>query len=276
VRDDRTNALVRVRNFYGTLHVTQVDDETLHAITRTLYHGVIMHGRQVFRADLRTEPTTYYARESGVGLALDLCCDGRPRRIGVIGLGSGTMAAYGKAGDVFRFYDINPAVEPIARAYFTYLRDSKAHIDVVTGDARVSLAAEPPQRYDVLVIDAFSGDAIPVHLITSQALDLYRRHLTPNGIVAFHVSNRFLELPPVVEQLAQHAGLKTAFISSGNDSARDVNTSDWVLVTADEAFLSRPEIADARVDITVPRRLRLWTDDYNSLLPVLRMSGSDM
>ena len=171
VRDDRTNALVRVRNFYGTLHVTQVDDDAVHAITRTLYHGVIMHGREVFRTDLRTTPTTYYAHESGVGLALDLCCDDRPRRIGVIGLGSGTMAAYGRAGDVFRFYDINPAVEPIARTYFTYLRDSKAQIEVVTGDARVSLAAEAPQRYDVLVIDAFSGDAIPVHLITAQALD---------------------------------------------------------------------------------------------------------
>lgn len=275
VRDDRTNALVRVRNFYGTLHVTQVDDEDLHATTRTLYHGVIMHGRQVFRADLRTLPTTYYAHASGVGLALDLCCDHRPRRVGVIGLGSGTIAAYGRAGDVFRFYDINPAVEPIARTYFTYLRDSPATIDVVTGDARVSLAAEAPQRYDVLVIDAFSGDAIPVHLITAQALDLYRRHLTPNGIVAFHVSNRFLELPPVVEQLARHAGLKTAFISSGSVSSQDVNTSDWVLVTADDAFLSLPEVADVREDITVPRRLRLWTDDYNSLLPVLRMSGSD-
>jgi len=275
VRDDRTNALVRVRNFYGTLHVTQVDDEELHAITRTLYHGVIMHGREVFRTDLRTLPTTYYAHESGVGLALDLCCDERPRRVGIIGLGAGTIAAYGRPGDVFRFYDINPAVEPITRAYFTYVRDSRARIEVVTGDARVSLAEESPQRYDVLVIDAFSGDAIPVHLITSQALELYRRHLTPGGIVAFHVSNRFLDLPPVVEQLARHAGLKTAFISSASNAAQDVNTSDWVLVTANEAFLSQPAVAEGRVEITIPRRLRLWTDDYNSLLPVLRMSGSD-
>jgi len=167
------------------------------------------------------------------------------------------------------------AVEPITRAYFTYVRDSRARIEVVTGDARVSLAEESPQRYDVLVIDAFSGDAIPVHLITAQALELYRRHLTPNGIVAFHVSNRFLDLPPVVEQLARHAGLKTAFITSATNAAQDVNTSDWVLVTANEAFLSQPAVAEGREEITIPRRLRLWTDDYNSLLPVLRMSGTD-
>jgi spermidine synthase len=255
--------------------VTQVVDTERHATVRTLYHGVIEHGQEVFRQDLREMPSTYYGRNSGVGLAMDLCCDDRPRRIGVIGLGTGTMAAYGRAGDVIRFYDINPAVEPVARTYFTYVRDSPAHVDVVNDDARVSLAEEPPQRYDVIVLDAFSGDAIPVHLITIQALELYRRHLATGGIVAFHISNRYLSLGPVVQQLADEAGMAAAFISSDEDVPRDVFSSDWVLVTDNARFLARPEVAGARSTIKMPRGLRLWTDDYNSLLPILRVRDAD-
>jgi hypothetical protein len=263
--------LVRTRNFYGTLRVSQsVADGFYHATVRTLFNGIIEHGQQVFRVDLGHEPTTYYGRASGIGLALEHCCGDRPRRIGVIGLGTGTIAAYGRPGDVIRFYDINPAVEPIARRYFTYLRDSPARTEIVIGDARVSLSNEPPQNFDVIAVDAFTGDAIPVHLLTTQTLELYRRHLRPNGIVAFHVSNHFLDLGPVVEQLATHAGLKTAFITSGNDRARDLDSADWVLVTADENFLLNPAIARAREAITIPPRLRLWTDDYNSLIPILR------
>jgi hypothetical protein len=270
---DRVNALLRVRNFYGTLHVTQVSDPRYHAEVRTLYNGVIEHGQQVFNTNLGMSPTTYYGHVSGVGLALDFCCDDRPRRVGVIGLGTGTLAAYGEPGDVFRFYELNPAVELIARNTFAYLRNSAAKIDIVMGDARLSLASEPPQRYDVLAIDAFSGDAIPVHLLTSQALELYRRHMQPNGIIAFHVSNRFLDLAPVVEQLAQHAGLKTAFISSDDDAVLDLDSSDWVLVTSNEAFLNQADVASGHQAITIPSGLHRWTDDYNSLLPVLRRSS---
>ena len=262
--------LVRVRNFYGTLRVSQSTSAYYKATVRTLFNGIIEHGQQVFRVDLDRTPTTYYGRSSGVGLALDNCCGNRPRRIGVIGLGTGPIAAYGRPADVIRFYDINPAVEPIARHYFTYVRDSPARTEVVVGDARVSLAGEAPQGFDVLAVDAFTGDAIPVHLLTSQALVLYRRHLTPRGIIAFHVSNHFLDLAPVVEQLARHAGLKTVLVSSGNDSAHDLDSADWVLVTADESFVTNPIIARARETITVPRGLRRWTDDYNSLLPILR------
>lgn len=273
VREDRVNALLRVRNFYGALHVTQVNDARYHATVRTLYNGVIEHGQQVFSTTLGTSPTTYYGHPSGVGLALDLCCGEGPRRIGVIGLGTGTLAAYGRPGDVIRFYELNPAVERIARNVFAYIRNSPAKVDIVMGDARLSLAAEPPQRYDVLAIDAFSGDAIPVHLLTAQALDLYRRQLQPQGIIAFHVSNRFLDLAPVVEQLAEDAGLKTAFISSDDDTPNDLDSADWVLVTANESFLSQPNVASARQPITIPPRLHRWTDDYNSLLPVLRRSA---
>ena len=275
VRSDRINVLRRVRNFYGTLYVTTVKDKADGAVVRTLYHGVITHGRQIFRQYLKGVPGTYYGHISGVGLALDHCCGNRPRRVAVIGLGTGTMAAFGRSGDVIRFYDINPAVEPIARGYFTYLRGSPARIEVVNGDARVSLANEAPQNYDVIAVDAFSGDAIPVHLITEQALALYRRHLTPNGVVAFHISNRYLDLGPVVEQLARAAGMKAAFISSGDDPDQDVWTSDWVLVTADSGLLASPEIASVTDTVSVPPRLRLWTDDYNSLLPILRLRAKE-
>ena len=171
---------------------------------------------------------------------------------------------------MFRFYEINPLMEGIARNAFTYLRESAAKIEIIPGDARISLAGEAPQRYDVLVVDAFSGDAIPVHLLTTEALELYRRHLQPSGIIAFHVSNHFLDLAPLVEQQAEHEGWKTALIISPDDDERAAYSSDWVLVTADTEFLSRPEIRKAQQPITMPRGLRLWTDDYNSLLPILK------
>ena len=270
VRSDR-GAMVRVRNFYGTVHVTHAHEPPKAAV-RSLLHGVIVHGRQVFRDDWRRVPITYYARTSGVGLALDQCCRNRPRRIGVIGLGAGTVAAYGTPGDTIRFYEINRAVEDIARSYFTYLGDSPAVIQIVRGDARVSLAAEPPQRYDVLIVDAFSGDAIPAHLLTVQALEVYRRHLAPGGIVAFHVSNHFLALAAVVEQLARNAGMQAVRVVNRRDFTRQVLDSEWILVTANADFLANREVVLARVPIDVPAGLRLWTDDYTSLFPIIKLS----
>jgi SAM-dependent methyltransferase len=267
---DRSHVRASERNFYGTLQVTQVNDFRYRTVVRQLMNGIIEHGDQIFRADLFNEPTTYYGRSSGVGLAVRLCCPQGGRRIGVIGLGTGTMAAYGEPGDLIRFYDINPAVEPIARNYFSYLKNSKAKVDVVTGDARISLAAEPPQEYDVLVIDAFSSDAIPVHLITAEALALYRRHLSPRGVVAFHVSNRYLALAGVVQQLADNAKMSAVLIANGNDEKRGVYSSDWVLVTSNQTLVDALSLSKDREKITVPPGLKLWTDDYNSLLPILK------
>ena len=270
VRKERA-AIVRVRNFYGTLRVTHAHEPPKAAV-RSLYHGVIVHGRQVMQDDWRRVPITYYARTSGLGLALDRCCGNRPRRIGVIGLGSGTVAAYGNPGDTIRFYEIDGAVENIARSNFTYLGDTPAFTQVVRGDARVSLGAEPPQRYDVLVVDAFSGDAIPAHLVTVQALEVYRRHLAPGGIVAFHVSNRFLSLAPMVDRLASNAGMQAVRVVDREDRARQVLASEWVLVTANAEFLDDREVILARVPVDVLAGLRLWTDDYSSLLPIMKLS----
>lgn len=270
LENDHVDTIKRVRNFYGTLQVVQIRNIAFDATSRTLYNGSISHGREVFREDLAHAPTSYYGRPSGVGFALDLCCATRPRRIGVIGLGAGTIAAYGRAGDHIRFYDINPAVEDIARHQFAYLRGSSANIDVVIGDARVSLASESPQHYDLIVVDAFSGDAIPVHLITLEALEVYRRHLAPGGIVAFHVSNRHLDLKPVVAQIAARAGMAAAHIANAADEQRDVWPSDWMLVTNNSAFLAMKEVVQASDAVTIPSTLRLWTDDYNSLLPIFK------
>jgi hypothetical protein len=270
VRSDGA-AIARVRNFYGTVRVVHAHEEG-KADVRSLYHGVIVHGRQVYKIDLRRVPNTYYARESGVGLALDQCCPNRPRRVGVIGLGVGTLAVYGNAGDTIRFYEINRAVEDIAKSMFTYIGDSPALMQLVRGDARVSLAAEPPQRYDVLVVDAFSGDAVPAHLLTAEALAIYRRHLAPGGIIAFHVSNRFLTLAPVVAQLAGNAGMQAVRVISTEDLTRQFLHSEWVLVTANAEFLANPAVVSARQPIDVPPGLRLWTDDYSSLFPIIHVS----
>jgi SAM-dependent methyltransferase len=271
VHIDRESSIYRVRNFYGTLRVDEKTNAFFSAPVRNLTHGIIEHGREVFRADLVDQPTTYYGKSSGVGIAIQLCCPDHARRIGVIGLGTGTIAAFGRAGDVIRFYDLNPAVEAVARNLFTYVRHSKATIEVVPGDARVSMIHEPPQRYDVIAVDAFSGDAIPVHLITSEALELYKKHLAPGGVVAFHVSNRYLRLAAVVQQIAEHAGMSATDIHTEDDDPHAVFGAEWVLVTNDSALTAAFKVSADTQDIAVPAGLRRWTDDYNSLLPILRV-----
>jgi spermidine synthase len=269
VQDHQKNTIVLVRSFYGALRVTETRNPADGDINRTLYHGTIEHGDQYLSDDWRKVPTTYYAEDSGVGLALNFCCAGRPRRVGIIGLGAGTVAAYGRAGDVFRFYEINPLVERIAHTFFTYLRESEARIEIVPGDARLSLAQEPPQQYDVIVVDAFSGDAIPVHLVTTQAIALYQRHLRPGGILAFHVSNQFLDLVPVVKQQADHAGLSAVWIATADNEDTGEYGADWVLITSNKDFLAQREVVAGQEKITSKPGLRLWTDDYSSLLRIL-------
>jgi SAM-dependent methyltransferase len=260
---------IAVRNFYGSLRVRESLAAYPGAILRTLTNGSIQHGTQIFSPELRRTPTTYYAEDSGVGLALRFCCKDRPRNIGVVGLGVGTIAAYGRAGDRIRFYEINPAVIPIARNVFTYLRESGAQISVVEGDARSSLSGEPPQNFDVLAVDAFSGDAIPIHLLTTQAVTLYKRNLAPGGILAFHVSNRHVDLEPEIALLGAAAGMDVRTVTSAESEQRDEFVSTWVLLTTDSGFFDHPEVARAVHLPGANSRLRLWTDDYSSLLPIL-------
>jgi hypothetical protein len=265
------DTMVAVRNFYASLRVTQDLFSYPGATVRTLMNGSIQHGTQIFGTnELRHTPTTYYTSNSGVGLALRFCCGDRTRRIGVIGLGAGTVAAYGRSGDEIRFYEINPAVPIIAQNTFTYIRESAAKVQIVEGDARTSLARESPQHYNVLVVDAFSGDSIPIHLLTTEALALYRSHLTPRGILAFHVSNRHVDLAPAIGLLAASAGMQARRISSGSTQQPGEYSATWMLVTADPDFFAQREVsAVARLPEARPG-LKVWTDDYSALLPLTR------
>jgi len=235
-------------------------------------NGRIRHGMQMMEsAERRRIPTTYYGVDSGVGVALRNCCVGRAKSVGVIGLGAGTVAAYGEAGDRFAFYEINPLVEPVARNLFTYLQDSGAAVSVVDGDGRAMLSREAPQGFDVLVVDAFSGDAIPLHLLTREAMEVYRRQLAPGGVVAFHVSNSYLNLAPVIARLADAAGMTARVVESDEVPAEGAYRATWVLVSGDAGFFARPGVGGAATEIERQPGLRIWTDDYSGLLPVLRL-----
>jgi hypothetical protein len=267
IRGYHKDTLVMTRSFYGSLRV--VESIRGGAKTRTLYHGIVQHGAQYLDPAKRDEPTTYFGPDSGAGLVLRYCCDG-PKRVGIIGLGAGTLAAYGKPGDVFQFYEINPQVTELAKSRFTFLSDSKASVSVVTGDARLSLEREAAPPFDVFIADAFSGDAIPVHLLTNEAFDLYLRHMKPSGILAVHISNNYLDLAPVVAQLASVHGLTARMVRTPKDETHLYSRAEWILMTRDAAFFTRPEIAGSAKIIEERPGLRLWTDDYNNLLQVLR------
>ena len=270
VRQYDDDAVALMRNFYGTLRVRESHLPPQSDTDRQLLNGTIEHGAEWFAPQFRGLPLTYYAENSGLGLAMRLCCGSGHKRVGVIGLGTGTVAAYGNAGDTIRFYEINPPVERLARHWFTFLHDSPAQIDVVLGDARLSLAAETPQHFNVIVIDAFSGDAIPVHLLTREALALYRRHLQPDGIVAFHVSNQYIDLEPVIAGIARDAGLSAVSVHSHGDDQNGLYYADWILVTSNQSFLAQPEIVNSAFPAHLRADVRVWTDNYSSVFPLLK------
>jgi hypothetical protein len=268
VRTTRQGTVAMMRNFYGALRIQEFKAGRLLPY-RSLLHGTIQHGAQYLSFPENRNPTTYYGRTSGVGVALEYCCDG-PKRIGVIGLGAGTLAAYGKPGDAFRFYEINPQVIDVANSWFSFLKQSPAKTEIIMGDARLSLESEPPQQFDVLAVDAFSGDAIPVHLLTKEAFAVYFRHLKPDGILAVHTSNTYLNLAPVVKLLAEDADYPVRLIASDEDAPRMISSADWVLVTRNQEFLNKPDTFAGSESIEVPAHLRLWTDGYNNLFEILR------
>jgi hypothetical protein len=271
-----SDAVVAQRNFYGVLRVKEYEKPGDPDHARVLMHGVISHGLQYTHDSLRRRPTSYYGETSGVGLAISkLRTPDHPQRIGGIGLGAGTLAAYGAPGGTIRYYEINPAVMSIAARDFTYLADSASTVRTVLGDARLSLeneaAAGQLQEFDVLVVDAFSSDSIPVHLMTREAMAIYLQHIRPDGVIAFHVSNRFLNLAPVVAQLAEDARMRAILIDDA-PSKDDywLKTTDYVLVTRNKAFLDDPVVKARGQAIEPVPGLKLWTDDYNNLFKILK------
>lgn len=258
------------RNFYGRLSVKQLGSSDTNPDThRMLMHGTIVHGKQYIYAPYRHITTSYYTEGSGIGMALAYFHPGQ-QRIGGIGMGVGTIAAYGKQGDLVKFYEINPKVIDIASNYFYYLNESPAQIQIALGDARLVLERERPQQFDVLAVDAFSGDAVPVHLVTREALAVYLKHVKPDGAVAFHVTSRYLRLAPVIKQLADEIGYEAVMIADRSEDNPYASNSDWVIVTRNREFLNDPEVIKKRVAIDSIAGMRIWTDDFSNLFQILK------
>jgi spermidine synthase len=233
-----------------------------------MYNGRILHGRQYLAKDKRRKPTTYYGETSGVGRAVRLFESREDLRIGVVGLGVGTMAVYGKApSQSVRFYEINPEAERLARKYFSFLADSPSRIEVVPGDARLSLEREAAQGYHVLALDAFSGVTIPSHLLTVEAMEIYLRHLAEDGVLAMHVSNPYLDLAPVVRGLARRFSLKIVQLSYRPQDDDILASSTWLLLTR-----SAPVHEALRMFAEAETEARevVWTDDLHDLVRLLR------
>lgn len=263
--------LLQCRNFYGPLEVHD-DSAGQDEAVRTLFHGTIDHGYQLLAPDLCYTPTSYYGPHSGVGRAIQAIQAKGPARVGIIGLGAGVLSTYGRPGDYFRIYEINPLVEHIARTLFTFYNHSGADKQILMGDARLTLERQDPQRYDLIAIDAFSSDAIPVHLLTREATELYFRQLKPGGILALHISNRYLNLEPVCLGDAQALGKQARVFDDTGYEASYLSASTWILVTSDLAWFDSPSFKDARMrPAKMPGKFRPWTDDYSNLFQILML-----
>jgi hypothetical protein len=266
-----TDTEISRRNFYGVLHVERAAGNEDSPAGRFLIHGRIGHGFQFSDPQMRNWPTMYYSRFSGVGLVMQQCGQDRPLRVGLVGLGVGTLAAYGREGDCFRFYEINPDVVHLARQYFTFLQETPARVDVVLGDARLSLEREPNQEFDVLVLDAFSSDAIPVHLLTSEAFGIYDRHIRADGVLVANISNRHLDLVPVLAGLADRYGYQWRQIRTPNNSAQGAVAAHWMVLTRNAELLDDEVIQAATLDVQPgDTKTTLWTDSHNNLFQVLK------
>ena len=278
--DLRKQSIHVTRSFYGAYRVKEVTVMPLDGVdyplapgtARILLSGQIYHGLQFTSAAAALIPTAYFCQEEGMGVTFRALPAKTNRNIGVVGLGAGTLAAYARPGDHLRYYEINPDVLRIAKTYFTFLTDCPGRVDVILGDGRLSLEREPCQHFDFLLLDAFAGDSVPLHLLTDQAMQTYLRHLEPDGVIAFNISNNHVDLQPVIRALAEKHGL-TAVLAPPRfvDPREGKLASMWMLLSANRDFLNQPEVAALMrsSDFVSSRRPILWTDDYSSILPIL-------
>jgi spermidine synthase len=263
-----TRAHLLARDFYGAMKVDIVN-EGKEKEYRLLIHGTVAHGIQFTDPELRNGHFSYYSESSGIGLAMNNLRPG-PRHIGIIGLGAGAISSYAREGDIFRFYEIDPLVEKVARQEFTYLSDCRGKVDIVIGDGRLSLEKEDGGKFDLLVVDAFSSDAIPVHLLTIEAMKLYFSRLKPDGILAVHISNRHLNLALVMERASSELNVQSVFIRAPGNSEKMIYTSDWVLMAAGNKLYDIFNFKKVAPDHKAQARIGLWTDDYSNLVRILR------
>jgi SAM-dependent methyltransferase len=268
--EEEDTILTRTRNFYGVLKVTEDELEgPPHERLRSLKHGGILHGAQ-YRNDAKAmTPLTYYGRGSGLADAFRALQHKPALRIGAVGLGAGTIAAYGRAADTIRFYEINPQMMQMAQQYFTFLTKSPATITLVEGDARLSLAREPAQHFDLLVLDAFSGDAIPTHLLTQEAFAIYVRHLAPGGMLAALIASDYFDLTPVLRGLAHVFHLHGVRVNSEEDEALALSSTTWILLSRSAEVFQEGALRERGEPLETSDRVEYWTDDYSNLFRLL-------
>ena len=259
-----------LRDFYGVVRVEDDEETKESEAMRELHHGTISHGTEFLKPEFHRLPTTYYAPTSGIGIALKDEPGAKPRRVAVVGLGAGTISAYGRPGDFYRFYEINRDVVDIARNQFFYLKECPARWEVAMGDARLSLERQAPQNYDVIAVDAFSGDAIPVHLLTIEAFREYFRHLAPDGILGVHVSNRFLNLGAVVARAAGELHKSGILIINDDDGKTGAYSSDWVMLANRRELFDGKQWQVEKDRFEMPDPADLWTDDHSNLIRILK------
>ncbi len=268
---DRKGYLLMVRNFYGALRVHDDTPGEQYA-ERTLTHGTINHGSEILDENMRYINTSYYGEASGVGRALRMLQSRGPIRYGVVGLGAGVLSNYSRKGDYVRIFEINPLVQGIATTEFYFYNHSEADKKILLGDARLTLERLEPQNFDLIAVDAFSSDAIPVHLLTREAMQLYARHLKPNGVIALHISNRYLDLEPVCEHGAEAIGKKAWTVSDEGEGADYLSSSTWVLVSSDTDLPKASQFSSATIyPAKTGTNIRAWTDDYSNLWQIVRL-----
>jgi len=269
-----SNTIGLSRSFYGVLRVMEFNAEDPSNRQIAMVHGRITHGLQFCDYEKKLEPTAYFHRGSGIGQTIERLrgakCDDAVAtlRVGVIGLGVGTLAAYGEEGDYFRFYEINPDVVRLAKEHFTFLSQSKAEVELVLGDARLSLQQEVNQKFELLVVDAFSGDAIPTHLLTAEAIKVYQPHLADNGVLAVHFSNTHLNLEPVILGLAKSADMHALAIKTEEAPEMAARAAHWAVLVKDQASIGRP--TEAPWGKPMACEPIIWTDDRCNLFEILR------
>jgi hypothetical protein len=270
VVEEQRGAIRTERTFFGVMRVVVRDPNSPSMYTR-FEHGRITHGAQIGDPARRNTPTLYFSPYSGIGRLFSGLPDRGPRRVGVVGLGIGTLAAYGRPGDVLRFYELDPMVVRVAEENFSFLSDSAARIELIEGDGRLSLERESPQQYDILVLDAFNADAVPTHLLTNEAFALYDLHLSDGGVIAINVINRYLDLRRVVVPVAEEFGFKALYVHTPRQPGQLISEAMWMILSRDESVLELPILASVgqRPGSDWPR-VEPWTDDFASLYSVLR------
>lgn len=265
------------RSVYGYMRIFDFNYTLPEDNRRILLHGTVLHGMEFSDPAKKNWPTAYYGTRSGVGLAIDYLHYHlhRPLKIGAIGLGTGTVAALLRAEDEITFYELDPDVKQVANDYFSFLKLSSGKTEVILGDGRIQMQKEAnkaqPPRYDVIVIDAFSGDTIPPHLVTSEAMQLYQKLLAVNGIIAFHITNTYIDIVPITKALAKEKDFGYDVVRSPTSEKAGILSADWAILTKDQGFYAwlkkQPQV---EVLPTENRNTLLWTDDLNSILPLLK------